>query len=81
MNKKITFVEAEDWEGIYIDGKLAMQTHALWPQDILSILGIKYEVLDANEDWIQDVGKLPENLSECKFENQSENQSIWPKMS
>lgn len=61
--REIVFVHGDDgdWEGIYVDGKLLREDHSLEPDDVLSVLGIDYEV-----HWIdmEDGSRLPKDLGE-----------------
>lgn len=70
MTKQISIVgNGDDWEGLYVDGKLALQGHSLGRvQDVLEILG--FDVLDrlTEEGWLEDIGYLPENMEDVKFE-------------
>jgi len=61
--KAITLIQADDWIGIYIDGKLKREDHSFDVDDVLSILGIDYE-----QHWIdmEDGSRLPATLGELK---------------
>ncbi len=60
MSKKITFVEGDDWRGIYVDGTLVHQGHD-YPVDVLAdIIGGK--VAEADLDWLDSRGNLPAQL-------------------
>lgn len=63
---KITFVDSDDWEGLYINGELVLENHSLRIYDVLKALGIKYEVINADDDWLASCGNLPENLTDVK---------------
>lgn len=58
----------DDWEGIYLDGKLLAQGHSVSAEDILLALGhkVKYEMTE--EGWLEDQGYLPDNIQDVKFE-------------
>lgn len=58
---KATFVYGEDWEGVYIDGKLLEDGHSINPRDLLSNLGYQIESFDVNQQWLEDNG-LPKHL-------------------
>jgi hypothetical protein len=65
MNKKITIVTNEDdWEGLYIDGKIAVQDHKLRVEDVLDALGICAESVTCDYDWLFDQGYLPSDLKD-----------------
>ncbi|WBF77752.1 hypothetical protein A73_202 [Escherichia phage A73] len=38
---KIVFFEGEDWEGVYIDGKLALEGHRVDTKEFISYLAKK----------------------------------------
>lgn len=61
--KKITFVYADDWMGLYIDGELVRENHSLEPDDVLLELGIKYDDFWAE---VEDGGRLPKKLKDVK---------------
>jgi hypothetical protein len=65
MNKKITIVTNEDdWEGLYVDGLLAVQGDRLRVQDVLAAVGIFPDTLVCDYDWLSDQGYLPVSLDE-----------------
>ena len=66
MPQQITFVCADDWEGLYVDGKLATQGHSLTIQDVLEHIGIGSVTLWANEEWLIKRGSLPERLKQVR---------------
>ena len=53
---KINIVDFEDWTSIYIDGQLKFGDHRASAEDMLKILGIKYEA-EFIEEW--DYNKQP----------------------
>lgn len=63
---KITFVNGDDWEGLYINGKLIMENHCLDVFRVLNAIGIDYNFLDADVEWLVNLGRLPENLTDVK---------------
>lgn len=64
--KKITMVYGMDWEGVYVDGKLAIQDHMLGAVDVLRALGVKFEECECDADWLDKRGQLPERLRDVK---------------
>ncbi len=65
--KKITFVSDDnDWEGLYINGKLVMENHRLDWDDILDAIGVEYETIVADDEWLAEHGTLPDKLSDVK---------------
>jgi len=65
----ITIVRAEDWEGVYIDGKLIDDAHSFEGDEVLFMLGIDCEVKWADDTWLSERGRLPEKLEDVRFEN------------
>ena len=64
--QEITFVNADDWQGLYINNNLILQNHKLNIVDILNAIGIKFDYIEADQDWLYSVGQLPEDLKEVK---------------
>lgn len=66
--KTLTLVtNHDDWEGIYLDGRILDQGHQIDWETVLSSLGFTLETQDADYDWLADEGCLPEKLEDCKF--------------
>ena len=73
---KITLVNGDDWEGIYIDNELMMENHSLHLgrtlkliQDKMSGRMDKIEHLSeivADGEWLEERGCLPKKLDEVK---------------
>ena len=68
--KKITLVRADDWRGLYIDGKLVEEGHRVDTIDVLTRLGIDAEQFWANDEWLCDRGRLPEDLKDVVKEGE-----------
>jgi hypothetical protein len=66
--QKINFVNAEDWAGLYIDGKLVLEDHNLHWGQVLEALGIDYESDTIDEEWMEKWGRLPSKFKEVKLE-------------
>ncbi len=64
--KKLTRVYCEDWEGVYLDGVLVAQGHSVDISDVAAALGVEYQSVEADSDWLEDEGELPESLSDVK---------------
>jgi hypothetical protein len=65
---KVTVVYHGDWEGIYIDGKLCLDSVKVFVATSLNIVGFHVEEKYADKEWFDDRRSLPSLLSECKFE-------------
>lgn len=70
---KITYVTdaGGDWEGLYIDGRIAdgvEQNHSLSLFDILDVLakkfGAEFEHYECAEQWMHDAGHFPDDLDD-----------------
>lgn len=69
--KKVTLVSMnDDWYGLYIDGKIVMQDHALSVQEVLRALKIKFEYKECDSEWSEDKGDLPDELDEVEFDGE-----------
>lgn len=67
MKKSIVFVtNNDDWEGMFVDGKLEYQNHSLHYEKILRILGIEFSFVEVNEEWLSERGRLPTDLADIK---------------
>lgn len=64
-DKKIVFVHADDWEGVYIDGKLVYEYHYVESEKLCSLLGIKCEYRWVKSFVLEQCGNaLPLELSD-----------------
>lgn len=70
-NKPHSFVlvEAEDWVGLYVDGKLVEEHHDLDLTDWLSKFGVNIKTKHAyNDRQVTESGTLPDNLNDVEFD-------------
>jgi hypothetical protein len=51
---------------LYVDGSLKTENHSLRVTDVLEVLGIEYAQVDADSDWLDKRGNLPDKLSRVK---------------
>ena len=65
----IAIVQFEDWEGVYLDGKMFDQNHSIDYTNLLeNLIGQKisnviiYNIED--EEWIENNGRLPNEFSD-----------------
>jgi hypothetical protein len=70
----IDIVTLDDWEGLYINGKLVDEDHSIRLDTVLKKLAREYKftfrsryVSPEFEEKIHEVGNLPENLDEVEF--------------
>ncbi len=68
----ITLVRGDDWEGIYVDGKLMTEGHSIEISEAIWI-GInhkatKVETKFCDLGWLHDEGNLPQALADVKLE-------------
>lgn len=54
----------DDWEGIYVDGKLKYQTHRITAQDVLEVLGVDFTEAEVDNEWLASGGCLPKHEAE-----------------
>jgi len=66
-NKKLTIMRAEDWEGVYYDGKLLSQGHGVQWNEVLWKLGYTVESNNLTDDHLEVLGwNLPEKLEDVQ---------------
>ena len=63
---QVTHVSGDDWEGIYIDGKLVEEGHNVQLRDFAKHVGITLQEIEADLEWLEDEGSLPEVLLDVK---------------
>lgn len=64
--KKIVIVSGDDWEGLYIDGKIVDQGHRLRLEEVLRLLGFDVDCKEADNEWLEQYGNLPDKLKDVK---------------
>lgn len=62
----ITFVEGDDWRGIYIDGSLHYEGHSIPRYVIAELVGADLVYADLN--WLSAQGRLPQSLDDVVSE-------------
>jgi hypothetical protein len=62
----VTFVDGDDWDGIYVDGNLKVENHCLDIGELCEATGIKVNIIAPDEDWLAENGSLPELLKDVK---------------
>lgn len=71
---RITFVDAGDWIGLYVDGDLKAQGHDIPEHEVARILvnsiPIDNAVVEERWDWDPDGngGQLPQNIGDVSWE-------------
>lgn len=64
--KKIVIVNGDDWQGIYINGKLYYEGHSIPNHIVLEALDAPYETTECDSNWLEECGNLPKNLEEVR---------------
>ena len=64
VSDKITIVSGDDWEGVYRNGRLVCEGHIVNCYEALRSLGYPVKCVTADQDWLEDNGRLPDRLSE-----------------
>lgn len=73
--EKITLVDGDDWNAIYINGEMFNQgddipLHSFGViENLLTHLGIPHERLVSDYDWLYEQGHFPNKLSEVKLDD------------
>jgi hypothetical protein len=63
---RVILVCGDDWQGLYINGKLVEEGHNIPLDEIFKYLGIEGRSITVNDEWLQEQGRLPENLDEVE---------------
>ena len=66
VTQRVTLVFGPDWEGLYLDGFLVEENHGLRVAEVLEHLGIVFDTKYADQEWIEERGRLPDTLGEVK---------------
>lgn len=71
---EITFVKADDWEGLFVDGVLYIEGHQIRVEDVLDMLVESGQVVDSYESkevayaWLEEEGGVfPSSLNRVVF--------------
>jgi hypothetical protein len=70
--KNIKYILSNDWQGLYLNGELVLEDHSLHPTKVLESLGIKFELLSANEEWLEEQGRFPEKFADVVLDEEQE---------
>ena len=67
----LTFVDGDDWCGLYLDGGLIHQGHELSVRKMFYYATLhgpieSFEALDVDTEWLEEIGQLPDNLSDVR---------------
>lgn len=73
---EIIIVDADDWQGLYINGVLTCQGHSITAADVaeeiierLPRLNMTFDVKEVNSKWMENRSDLPTELEKVKFLN------------
>ena len=61
---KVGLVRGDDWEGLYLDGKLVEEGHHFRLTDVLARFGIECDEVWPDDSWLEERGSLPKNFEE-----------------
>lgn len=59
-----TLVSADDWAGLYIDGKLVYQHHSVTARDVLEFGKLEHTSFEVDYEWLESQMWLPDNLED-----------------
>jgi hypothetical protein len=67
----VAWVYGNDWEGLYIDGRLEFEGHSFpWELVMGKLVGTcvrSFSASSLDEDWLQDLGWLPADIGELVY--------------
>ena len=67
MVEKIALFWGDDWEGLYINGKLVYENHNVDAKVIMRELakhGMDAAEAEVDDDWLMEKGRLPEDATD-----------------
>lgn len=67
MIEKITLFWGEDWEGLYINGKLTIENHSIRSSEVIKVLeahGMEAASIEVDDDWLMAVERMPEDADD-----------------
>lgn len=73
QHNKIVYVSNEDdWEGVYVNGRLYMEDHRLNVKRVFEMVATlghigEYEYKTVDFDWMQEEGLLPAAIEDVKW--------------
>ena len=73
MIEKIALFWGDDWEGLYINGKLIYENHSIRAHEIITILekhGMDATCVEVNDYWLMENGRLPEDATDVLVADQ-----------
>lgn len=56
----------DDWEGLYIDGRLIEEGHYIRLRDLAKAAGLDYEEDEVRYEWLAERGSLPERYEDVQ---------------
>jgi hypothetical protein len=68
MADTFTYVKADDWVGIYKNGVLVEEGHRIPIDNLFEILGVKFDIIHADQEWLEEFGNLPDKIEDVKKE-------------
>lgn len=62
--KKFQLVQGDNWEGLYVSGKLVCENHYLSHEEILEAIGADIDILAIDDDYLFEFDRLPEQFKD-----------------
>lgn len=67
----IQIINSEDWEGLYVNGKLWGEGHRILLSDLIyaiaSYFPITFKTRECDGEWLEEMSSFPDDLSEVKW--------------
>jgi len=68
---RVFLAEADDWQAVYIDGKLLHQDHRLYLGDVVRALGHEFDSGWFEEEDLKGASSFPDTLKQWMIDNES----------
>lgn len=63
---KIVLAVAEDWKGVYVDGKLFAEGHSIPLDTLAEACGATLTRVECDDEWLSELGNLPAWLKDVQ---------------
>ena len=76
MKREVVLCVGDDWEGLFVDGRLIYEDHSISTKYVANIITgnqpCSFEEKEVDMDWLYEIGTFPENIIDVKFNEEIE---------
>lgn len=70
MITKITIVRSPGREGLYLNGKLAVEGEKITMEQVLHLMRFQCDFVGCDHEWIANLGRFPVYLDDVKLQSE-----------